>query len=214
MSDSTRASQQLQSDSKQSTANPSGLCLCGCGQKTKIAPFTAKQLGWIKGQPLRYIYGHRWAAKTIEEVWRRHFAERGTTDCWEWQSTRLPNGYGTLTFKGKSYYAHRVAWEITNGAIADGVFVCHHCDNRACCNPAHLFLGTPAENSADMAVKGRADRPNGESNPHSRLRDDDVRAIRNLAAAGLSNREIARQYQLSDSHVWGIVKRKCWGHVE
>jgi hypothetical protein len=76
-----------------------------------------------------------------------------TTDaaqCWNWIGYRTADGYGQYNHKS----SHRTAWELTNGSIAEGLCVCHTCDNPPCCNPAHLFLGTPRDNAQDATRKG------------------------------------------------------------
>ncbi len=75
--------------------------------------------------------------------------------CWLWTVARTSTGYGHFNLDGRSVKAHRAAWEITHGPIPDKLLVLHRCDRPLCCNPAHLFLGTPADNSRDMVQKNR-----------------------------------------------------------
>lgn len=76
-------------------------------------------------------------------------------ECWEWVASGDSDGYGQLMVGKRMKKAHRVAWELANGPIPDGSFVCHHCDNPSCVRPSHLFLGSNSENMRDMVRKGR-----------------------------------------------------------
>ena len=76
--------------------------------------------------------------------------------CHIWQRSTKPNGYGQLTFRMRRLMAHRAAWIARHGPIRKGLEVCHRCDERRCCNPDHLYLGSHAENMAEMKAKRRA----------------------------------------------------------
>lgn len=138
-----------------------------------------------------------------------------TDGCWIWTAGRftLRDGtktYGCVTVDGKSKYAHRVAWELTNGPVPDGFNVLHSCDNPPCCRPDHLFLGTHDDNMKDKASKHRAPRAN------AKLTEDDVAAIR---AAAVDRRygwvpKIAKQYGVSTHTVYAIVYGQTWPRVK
>lgn len=78
-----------------------------------------------------------------------------TDGCWVWKGKKYGNGYGRSTVNGKRGPAHRHAWELTNGPIPEGLYVCHHCDNKPCCRPDHLFAGTQKDNMQDWTNKGK-----------------------------------------------------------
>lgn len=119
--------------------------------------------------------------------------------CWLWQRARNSQGYGQMAVHRRTMSTHRVAYVLEHGAIPDGLLVLHRCDVRRCINPAHLFLGTTADNSADMVAKGR--QAHGERNPRARLSDADVATIRARCAAGESRASVARAFGVSGPYV-------------
>lgn len=141
--------------------------------------------------------------------------DRTGDGCWEWTAGRYRNGYGQFgvgTFAAQvKVYAHRMAYELLVGPIPDGLLVCHRCDNRTCCNPAHLFLGTYADNNRDCQRKGR--KPHGETASFSILTDEKVRAIRTRRAAGETGRALAVEYGVSGATICNVFRGKTWRHL-
>lgn len=107
--------------------------------------------------------------------------------CWEWNKSRLPQGYGTVTVDSKTWRAHRYSFYIFNGYLDPDLAVMHTCDNPPCVNPDHLRQGTRQDNSNDMKAKGRSraryNRENdarGSKHGRSKLTEEDVVEIRGM----------------------------------
>lgn len=158
----------------------------------------------------------------IERFWEK---VRKTDDCWLWVAGTTKAGYGMFhPSHGVSAYAHRYSWELEHGPIPAGMHVCHHCDTPPCVRPDHLFLGSEADNLADMVRKGRHhgntwhDRmpervARGERHGGAKLKVSDVLDIRARLAAGEQTTEVARLYGISHSSISMIGSRKHWKHL-
>lgn len=134
------------------------------------------------------------------------------TGCWLWMGSYASDGYGQVAERKRVFRAHRVAWRLVNGDIASGLEVCHRCDNRACVNPSHLFLGTRLENEQDKDRKGR--RPRGERSGNAKLTNETVLAIRReYASTRIRQRDLAAKYGIGQASVHYIVTGKHWSHL-
>lgn len=113
-----------------------------------------------------FLGDKRAAASTCSRecrFWTTVDRSAGPDSCWP-SRLRKRGGYGQASRNGRMTGAHRLAYEFSIGAVPDSLFVLHRCDNRPCCNPAHLFVGTNADNMADMVAKGRSNKPRGDAN--------------------------------------------------
>ena len=134
--------------------------------------------------------------------------------CWLWAAGAFEGGYGAMVYGGKLCKASRIAWELTNGPIPDGLWVLHRCDNPPCCNPAHLFIGTPRDNTHDALRKGRWCRTPGEARWSAKLRDVDVIDIRNrYVPRKVTLKDLADEYGVTFQLISMIVNRKIWTHI-
>lgn len=128
--------------------------------------------------------------------------------CWVWMAARIKLGsYGLLS----KLLAHRLSWVIHYGSIPDGLFVCHHCDNPPCVNPAHLFLGTRSDNMLDAFNKGRLPDHRGTSHGQAKLTEAQVRTIR--ATDGVPYTTLATMFSVHHSTIHYIKSRKTWRHL-
>lgn len=151
---------------------------------------------------------HRRHPDPVSNFWSR--VDKSPEACWTWNGRISRGGYGIFVFEHKVQKAHRLSWIFTFGAIPFGLCVCHHCDNRICVNPAHLFLGTKAENNFDRDRKGRGRQLFGVENSASKLTDADVISIR---SSNETTKVAALRYGVSQQTISNIRKRETWKHV-
>jgi len=151
---------------------------------------------------------------TLEERFWAKVDKRGATDCWEWRGSKAGKGYGQIWEGGRNLYAHRISWELANGPIPAGKFVCHHCDNPSCVNPAHLWIGSNADNMRDMIAKDRAPDRRGKRDGNSKLTEKEVHEIRQMLSRGILQRVIAEEYGITQTNISCIKTGKSWAWLK
>jgi len=187
-----------------------GYCQCGCGGVTKVSNKTDLATGRVKGQQVKFIKGHNRRLDLNKRFWAK---VQKTDTCWLW--TGFLDRYGYFPHQGKRYGAHRFSWELFFGKIPSGLFVLHKCDNPACVNPDHLFLGTQKENMEDMVNKGRSGKKPkyGKNNHMSVLNEVAVREIRSLDGT-FSRRELSEKYGVTRQAIGEVIRRVTWAQVQ
>ncbi len=160
-----------------------------------------------------------WQLQPLAVRFQRYVGMATASGCLLWTGSTHEFGYGIMKTggrKGRNAYAHRIAWELVNGPILDGLWVLHNCpggDNPACVNLAHLWLGTHADNMADMTQKGR--QVHGEQCSFARHTAATICAIRvRYAQGGVTQRQLASEFGVPQSMISRIVQRKIWQHVD
>lgn len=138
-------------------------------------------------------------------------AEKGS--CWLWTGGGGDGRYGHFSINGGSIRCHRWIYEFVCEPIPDGQVIRHRCDNPKCVNPAHLEVGTYAQNTADAVQRGRWANRQGVKHPLAVLGEVEVKEIRRLASCGMTQKQIATRYEISSQHVGKIVRRESWGHI-
>lgn len=138
-----------------------------------------------------------------------------TDTCWNWTGALSKGGYGQIWVREhhRPIIASRVAWELHRGGIADGLFVCHHCDNPRCVRPDHLFLGTISDNNKDAGKKGRSrtqkypEQQSGDRNGRAKLTwaiVDEIRSSEN------SIHELAEKFHVPYKLIWRVRAGETW----
>lgn len=153
--------------------------------------------------------------RKVSEFWSR--VKRGShEECWPWQGHISGTGYGKF-YVGRphGYFApHRLAYKLaTNNEVGD-LCILHSCDFRACCNPAHLRMGTYLDNNRDRMLKGRGgDRRGERSGRKAKLTNQKVLEIRALRASGEQLKPIAAKFGVTFSAIWSVVTRRSWANI-
>ena len=130
-------------------------------------------------------------------------------ECWEWRGRGLGDHYGKWAHAGTHRNAHRATYELFYGPIEEGQ-VNHTCDNKRCCNPDHLYLGSQSDNMRDVVKRGLFANQKGKS----LLNESRIREIRRLLRLGESHSSIAKRFGVSRSTVTVINRNRSWTWVE
>lgn len=148
---------------------------------------------------------NRHGKKPVDRFWK--YVEK-TPGCWFWTGAFRDNGYGQLGVHGRVYKAHRTAYFLKHGIEPKGI-VRHTCDDKRCVNPDHLVNGTQKDNCDDMVRRGRSTKGR-PFNGGQRLTKVQVNEIRQLCSKGVTQREVAKRFGVTEKHVGRIVRFECW----
>ena len=198
----------------------------GATSAHRVAYMISNNMDLVRGNIIRHTCDNRsccnpdhlyitndGSSRQIEDTKRRFWAKvdkQVPDSCWEWMDNRTSKGYGQANMRGYPTHAHRIAYMLANeiGKLGSRDHVCHRCDNPPCCNPAHLFLGSPRDNMIDKTKKDRAGKI---------LTAAQVKEIRSLYRRGNPSADMkvmSRRFGVSVDTIHKITSRKTWGHLD
>lgn len=151
----------------------------------------------------------------LKEYFWNNVVIKSKNECWIWRKCRTDYGYGKCGIGGANLLAHRIAWKLTYGDPGK-LFVCHKCDNPPCCNPNHLFLGTPKDNTNDCMKKGRftLNIRRGENKRGVKLTNEAVKDVwENYQKYKMPVRFFREKYKVSKSTIESILIGRNWKHI-
>lgn len=157
--------------------------------------------------------------KDINRFWSKVKIKK-FNQCWEWQGSLNPNstrGYGNFKVRSRNIKPHRFSYTLANGQILKNMCICHSCDNRACVNPLHLFIGTKADNNKDRHLKGRTSHKSrnvGSKHGLSKLTENQAKEIKQRCKNGETQRLLEREFGLKRGSVWSIANNLSWKHIK
>lgn len=158
--------------------------------------------------------------KKITDLWK-YVDRRGGDECWNWTRGTNKTGYGSVRINGIKYVAHRVAYFLIVGGIQlaapknkkESGFILHSCDNRLCCNPHHLFVGSYDDNNKDAKRKGRSSAAKGQDHPAAKLSNIQAVQLRRLFESGHSCKSLQGRFSISETAVYKVVKHLTYAQA-
>lgn len=155
-----------------------------------------------------------WHGRSFEQRFWDRVLRAGPDECWLWIGPLDRDGYGHISRKVRLILVHRASYELTHGPIPRRASVLHRCDRPACVNPAHLWLGTIADNNADKEAKRRGNHPKGAAHGQAKLTEAQVVIIRQeYATGGITQAELARKHGVIQITISRILRRETWTHI-
>lgn len=185
-------------------------CAANANRKTRIPTEALCEkhfMRWYRHRDVNQVFGHAEPKSPVERLNQLRVVPVDPHDCYGWSGARSDFGYGHFRFGNQHYSAHRLAYQAAHGAIPEGRYVCHRCDNPSCTNPRHLFVGTARDNNLDMRRKGRHRHRSFRGPEHwaYKLTDEQVSEIIRRRKSGEKLAVIAEDFGISRSYVGNLA---------